>query len=199
VASSTSMMGMSSFTEYTRWHSVHFKLSGFCRYSRACRHAGQTRISSNSFAIMEVLYATKADPSTEYRVASTELRVKILRLVLGTRYSVLGARYCLLCLWVRISTESKSMPARILDGTKIASDIRREVAAEVQTMTAAGVRPGLAVVLAGHNPASEIYVRGKVKACEEVGIYGEQHTPAESATTSELLALIEELNRPRRD
>jgi len=73
------------------------------------------------------------------------------------------------------------MPARILDGTKIASDIRREVAAEVQTMTAAGVRPGLAVVLAGHNPASEIYVRGKVKACEEVGIYGEQHTPAESA------------------
>jgi methylenetetrahydrofolate dehydrogenase (NADP+)/methenyltetrahydrofolate cyclohydrolase len=87
------------------------------------------------------------------------------------------------------------MPARILDGTKIASDIRREVAAEVKTMTSAGVRPGLAVVLAGHNPASEIYVRGKVKACEEVGIYGEQHTPAESATTSELLALIEELNR----
>jgi methylenetetrahydrofolate dehydrogenase (NADP+) / methenyltetrahydrofolate cyclohydrolase len=87
------------------------------------------------------------------------------------------------------------MPARILDGTKIASDIRSEVAAEVKTMTSAGVRPGLAVVLAGHNPASEIYVRGKVKACEEVGIYSEQHTPAESATTSELLALIEDLNR----
>jgi len=87
------------------------------------------------------------------------------------------------------------MPARILDGTKIASDIRSEVAAEVKTMAAAGVRPGLAVVLVGHNPASEIYVRGKVKACEEVGIYSEQHTPPETATTAELLALVEELNR----
>jgi methylenetetrahydrofolate dehydrogenase (NADP+)/methenyltetrahydrofolate cyclohydrolase len=87
------------------------------------------------------------------------------------------------------------MPARILDGTKIASNIRSEVAADVKTMAAAGLRPGLAVVLAGHNPASEIYVRGKVKASEEVGIYSEQHTPPETATTAELLALIEDLNR----
>ncbi len=87
------------------------------------------------------------------------------------------------------------MPARILDGTKIASDIRSEVAAEVKTMAAAGVRPGLAVVLAGHNPASEIYVRGKVKASEEVGIYSEQHTPPETASTADLLALVEDLNR----
>src|SRR5271169_2268510 len=87
------------------------------------------------------------------------------------------------------------MPARLLDGTKIANDIRSEVAAEVKTMAAAGVRPGLAVVLAGHNPASEIYVRGKVKACEEVGVYSEQHTPPETASTAELLALIEDLNR----
>jgi methylenetetrahydrofolate dehydrogenase (NADP+) / methenyltetrahydrofolate cyclohydrolase len=86
------------------------------------------------------------------------------------------------------------MPARILDGTKIANDIRSEVAAEVKTMAAAGVRPGLAVVLVGHNPASEIYVRGKVKACEEVGVYSEQHTPPETATTAELIALVEELN-----
>jgi methylenetetrahydrofolate dehydrogenase (NADP+) / methenyltetrahydrofolate cyclohydrolase len=86
------------------------------------------------------------------------------------------------------------MPARILDGTKIASDIRSEVAAEVKTMAAAGVRPGLAVVLVGHNPASEIYVRGKVKASEEVGIYSEQHTPAET-TTAQLQALVEDLNR----
>jgi methylenetetrahydrofolate dehydrogenase (NADP+)/methenyltetrahydrofolate cyclohydrolase len=87
------------------------------------------------------------------------------------------------------------MPARILDGTKIANDIRGEVAAEVKTMAAAGVRPGLAVVLVGHNPASEIYVRGKVKASAEVGIYSEQHSPAETSTTSELLALIADLNR----
>ncbi len=87
------------------------------------------------------------------------------------------------------------MPARILDGTKIANDIRSEAAAEVRAMAAAGVRPGLAVVLVGHNPASEIYVRGKVKACEEVGLYSEQYTPAETATTEELLALVERLNR----
>jgi methylenetetrahydrofolate dehydrogenase (NADP+)/methenyltetrahydrofolate cyclohydrolase len=87
------------------------------------------------------------------------------------------------------------MPARILDGTKIANDIRSEVAAEVKAMAAAGVRPGLAVVLVGHNPASEIYVRGKVKACEQVGLYSEQHSPPETATTAELLALVEDLNR----
>src|SRR5450631_3075416 len=87
------------------------------------------------------------------------------------------------------------MPATILDGTKIAQEIRSEVAAEVKTMAAAGVRPGLAVVLVGHNSASEIYVRGKVKACEEVGLYSEKLTPPESATTAELLALIEDLNQ----
>jgi methylenetetrahydrofolate dehydrogenase (NADP+) / methenyltetrahydrofolate cyclohydrolase len=87
------------------------------------------------------------------------------------------------------------MTTRILDGTKIAGDIRNEVAAEVKNMAAAGIRPGLAVVLVGHNPASEIYVRGKVKACEEVGLYSEQHTPLETATTAELLALIDSLNR----
>jgi methylenetetrahydrofolate dehydrogenase (NADP+)/methenyltetrahydrofolate cyclohydrolase len=87
------------------------------------------------------------------------------------------------------------MTARILDGTKIASDIRSEVAAEVKSMAAAGVRPGIAVVLVGHNPASEVYVRGKVKASAEVGLYSEQHTPPETATTAELLALVEDLNR----
>ena len=87
------------------------------------------------------------------------------------------------------------MPATLLDGTKIAQQIRGEVAAEVKAMAAAGVRPGLAVVLVGHNPASEIYVRGKVKACEETGVYSEKLTPSDSATTEELLALIENLNR----
>jgi methylenetetrahydrofolate dehydrogenase (NADP+) / methenyltetrahydrofolate cyclohydrolase len=87
------------------------------------------------------------------------------------------------------------MTARILDGARIANEIRSEVAAEVTAMASAGVRPGLAVVLVGHNPASEIYVRGKVKACAEVGIYSEQHTPSEAATTDQLLALIHDLNR----
>jgi methylenetetrahydrofolate dehydrogenase (NADP+) / methenyltetrahydrofolate cyclohydrolase len=87
------------------------------------------------------------------------------------------------------------MAARILDGTKIAAEIRAEVTAQAQHLALSGVRPGLAVVLVGHNPASEVYVRGKVKSSEEVGLYSEQHTPSETATTEELLALIADLNR----
>jgi methylenetetrahydrofolate dehydrogenase (NADP+)/methenyltetrahydrofolate cyclohydrolase len=87
------------------------------------------------------------------------------------------------------------MSATILDGNKVASEIRAEVAAQVKSMTAAGVRPGLAVVLVGNNPASEIYVRGKVKSSEEVGIYSEKHTPTSDVTTEELLELVADLNR----
>ena len=87
------------------------------------------------------------------------------------------------------------MAATILDGNKIAAEIRAEVAAEVKDMAAAGIRPGLAVILVGHNPASEIYVRGKVKSCEEVGIYSEKLTPLDTISTSELLELVLELNR----
>src|SRR6266704_3825728 len=87
------------------------------------------------------------------------------------------------------------MPATILDGNKVAAEIRAEAAAEVKAMAAAGLRPGLAVVLVGNNPASEIYVRGKVKSCEEVGIYSEQHTPSAKVTTEELLELVADLNR----
>jgi methylenetetrahydrofolate dehydrogenase (NADP+)/methenyltetrahydrofolate cyclohydrolase len=86
------------------------------------------------------------------------------------------------------------MSARILDGAKLASEIRAEVAAEVRALAASGVRPGLAVILVGQNPASEVYVRGKVKSSQEVGLYSEQHSPAESATTEELLALVDSLN-----
>jgi len=86
------------------------------------------------------------------------------------------------------------MAAIILDGNKIATQIRTEVSDDVKKLTAAGKRPGLAVILAGHNPASEIYVRNKVKACEQLGIYSEKHTPPDSVTTEELLALVHELN-----
>lgn len=86
------------------------------------------------------------------------------------------------------------MSAHILDGTKLASEIRSEVAAEVQTLAASGIRPGLAVILVGQNPASEVYVRGKVKSSREVGLYSEQHSPAESISTEELVALIDSLN-----
>jgi methylenetetrahydrofolate dehydrogenase (NADP+) / methenyltetrahydrofolate cyclohydrolase len=87
------------------------------------------------------------------------------------------------------------MPAKILDGTKIANDIKAEVGAEVRALTEAGSRPGLAVVLVGHDPGSEIYVRHKVKACEELGIYSEKFTPEDNVSTDELLKLIDDLNR----
>ena len=83
---------------------------------------------------------------------------------------------------------------RVLDGVAIAGEIKAEVAAMVQAMSAAGHRPGLAVVLVGENPASQIYVRSKVRTCGELGIYSELHTPLASVTTDELLALVEKLN-----
>ena len=58
-----------------------------------------------------------------------------------------------------------AMSAILLDGTRIASEIKAEVAAHAQSLISAGVRPGLAAVLVGNNPASEIYVRSKVRAC----------------------------------
>jgi len=87
------------------------------------------------------------------------------------------------------------MAAIVLDGNRVAAEIKEEVAAEVRTASSNGLRPGLAVVLAGNNAASEIYVRNKVKSCEALGILSEKHTPAESVTTEELLELVHDLNR----
>src|SRR6202521_3832028 len=87
------------------------------------------------------------------------------------------------------------MSAIVLDGNKIGTEIRAEVASEVKILTAAGMRPGLAVILVGHNPASEIYVRGKVKSSEEVGIYSEKHTPPDTISTQALVDLVVDLNR----
>ncbi|MFL6300764.1 MAG: bifunctional 5,10-methylenetetrahydrofolate dehydrogenase/5,10-methenyltetrahydrofolate cyclohydrolase [Terriglobales bacterium] len=87
------------------------------------------------------------------------------------------------------------MPARILDGTKIANDIKAELISEVRALTEAGTRPGLAVVLVGNDPGSEIYVRHKTKASEELGIYSEKFTPDDDVSTEELLKLVDDLNR----
>jgi methylenetetrahydrofolate dehydrogenase (NADP+)/methenyltetrahydrofolate cyclohydrolase len=83
---------------------------------------------------------------------------------------------------------------RVLDGVEIAAEIKAEVAAEVRELAGVGVRPGLAVVLVGSVAASEIYVRSKVRACAELGLWSEMLTPPESITTEEMLALIAELN-----
>ncbi|HEY1741520.1 MAG TPA: bifunctional 5,10-methylenetetrahydrofolate dehydrogenase/5,10-methenyltetrahydrofolate cyclohydrolase [Granulicella sp.] len=83
---------------------------------------------------------------------------------------------------------------RVLDGVAIAGEIKAEVAREVAAAREAGYTPGLAVVLVGDVPASQIYVRSKVKTCGELGIYSEMHTPPESVTTEDLLDLIGSLN-----
>ena len=81
---------------------------------------------------------------------------------------------------------------QILDGAAV----RAEIFSDLKPRIAALRRPpGLAVVLVGHNPASEIYVRGKIKACGALGIYSEKLTPPESISTEELLAVIDGLNR----
>src|SRR5271167_300523 len=84
--------------------------------------------------------------------------------------------------------------ARILDGTKIANEIKAEVAEEVRQLAVQGIRPGLAAVLVGSDPASEIYVRSKVKTCAELGLFSELITPPETVTTDEMLALVASLN-----
>ncbi|MBV9148118.1 MAG: bifunctional methylenetetrahydrofolate dehydrogenase/methenyltetrahydrofolate cyclohydrolase, partial [Acidobacteria bacterium] len=85
--------------------------------------------------------------------------------------------------------------AQILDGNLISTQIKGEVAAHVKELAVQGIRPGLAAVLAGNNPASQIYVRSKVKACEQLGIFSEQITPSESVTTAEMLEVVDALNR----
>jgi methylenetetrahydrofolate dehydrogenase (NADP+) / methenyltetrahydrofolate cyclohydrolase len=84
--------------------------------------------------------------------------------------------------------------SRVLDGTAIAATIKAEVRAEVERLALEGVRPGLAAVLVGHVPASEIYVRSKVKTCEALGLFSELITPPETVTTEEMLGLIHGLN-----
>ena len=83
---------------------------------------------------------------------------------------------------------------RVLDGVAIAGEIKAEVAQAVAAMRVAGRQPGLAVVLVGENPASQIYVRNKVRTCGELGLSSNMPTPPSSVTTDELLALVAELN-----
>jgi methylenetetrahydrofolate dehydrogenase (NADP+)/methenyltetrahydrofolate cyclohydrolase len=90
--------------------------------------------------------------------------------------------------------EEMTTTPRILDGIAIAGEIKAEVAAEVQALRSRGIVPGLVVILVGEVPASQIYVRSKVKTCGELGIFSELITPPESVTTDEMLALVAALN-----
>ena len=84
--------------------------------------------------------------------------------------------------------------ARILDGAALAAAIKQEAAEEVSRLAASGIKPGLAAVLVGNVPASEIYVRNKVQACAELGIYSDLVKPPADVTTADLLALVDKLN-----
>jgi methylenetetrahydrofolate dehydrogenase (NADP+)/methenyltetrahydrofolate cyclohydrolase len=83
---------------------------------------------------------------------------------------------------------------RILDGNRVRDEIKGELKPRIAALAAKSRPPGLAVVLVGNNPASEIYVRNKVKACEDLGIHSETITPPGVITTQELLALVHGLN-----
>ena len=85
--------------------------------------------------------------------------------------------------------------ARLLDGAVVAARIKHEVTMDVGQMVQTGYRPCLAAVRVGDDPASAVYVRNKIKACEEVGIRSEHHALPESTSTAELLGLVDELNR----
>jgi methylenetetrahydrofolate dehydrogenase (NADP+)/methenyltetrahydrofolate cyclohydrolase len=85
--------------------------------------------------------------------------------------------------------------ARILNGNAIREQIYAELQAEIAELRAAGIRPGLAAVLAGDNPASQLYVKSKIAACAKLGLASFLLTPPATITTAELLALVEELNQ----
>lgn len=86
------------------------------------------------------------------------------------------------------------MTAQLLDGASVAAAIKSEVALEVTTWAERGLRPGLAAVLIGNDPASQIYVSSKVKTCEQLGLYSEKIELSENTPTEELLALVSDLN-----
>jgi methylenetetrahydrofolate dehydrogenase (NADP+) / methenyltetrahydrofolate cyclohydrolase len=90
------------------------------------------------------------------------------------------------------------MSARVLDGVPLADAIRAEVAQQVKTHVRAGRQPGLAVVIVGENPASQVYVKAKGKACDEAGMHSETIRLPEHVSEADLLAAVERLNRDPR-
>jgi len=86
------------------------------------------------------------------------------------------------------------MPARILDGLKIRNEIFGELEIEIGRLLSLGLRPGLAAVLVGENAASQLYVKSKIAACEQLGMASWLHTPPANVTTEYLLELVRDLN-----
>ena len=87
------------------------------------------------------------------------------------------------------------MTARVLSGTAIRDQIFAELKGEIARLAAEGIRPGLAAVLVGENPASQLYVKSKIAACKELGMASWLHSPPASSTTESMLRLVDDLNR----
>src|SRR5689334_4192192 len=98
--------------------------------------------------------------------------------------------------WKLVASKSyyAHMPARILDGKALAAQVRARVKDEVARLAQRGIRPGLAVILAGDDPASRVYVRNKTRACEETGVHSQQIDYPASVTQEELIRRISKLN-----
>jgi methylenetetrahydrofolate dehydrogenase (NADP+) / methenyltetrahydrofolate cyclohydrolase len=86
------------------------------------------------------------------------------------------------------------MPARILDGLKIRDEIFSELKSDIAKLHAQGIHPGLAAVLVGENPASQLYVKSKIAACEQLGMASWLHTPSAGVSTDYMLQLVRDLN-----
>lgn len=84
--------------------------------------------------------------------------------------------------------------AKLLTGAPVAENIKSDVRHEVESLALVGIRPGLAAVLVGDDPASHVYVSSKVKACEELGLYSEKHLLPATTSPEELLDLVDSLN-----
>ena len=89
------------------------------------------------------------------------------------------------------------MTAQLIDGNQLSKQLRTEVATRAQALKARGITPGLAVVLVGDNPASQVYVRNKVKACEDSGLHSVLEKYEASMTEADLLARVEDLGTGR--
>ncbi len=87
------------------------------------------------------------------------------------------------------------MTAQLIDGTALSKKIRAEVALRAAALTARGVKPGLAVILVGDSPASQVYVRNKVKACEDAGLHSVLEKYPATLSEADLLARVDALNR----
>jgi methylenetetrahydrofolate dehydrogenase (NADP+)/methenyltetrahydrofolate cyclohydrolase len=87
------------------------------------------------------------------------------------------------------------MAAQIIDGKQVAADIRTELRAEVTRLKERGIVPGLGVILVGDDPASQSYVTGKERACDEMGIYSDDNRLPAQTSQQDLIALIERLNK----